>query len=88
MSTDGDENDDGTRCVNVTHVWTVYAHPADYPGRYVVRRFACGAFGVLPDRHPWAVTETLTEARLSLPEGLTAFPRAEDDEPSIVESWL
>ena len=73
---------------DVLHTYTLYAHPADYPGRYVVRRFACGAFGVIPDPEPWCVAHTLDAARLSVPRGMVWHPREETDDPCIVESYF
>lgn len=83
-----DDPDTLTQMAEITWTWTIYVHPADYPGQFVVRRFACGAFGVLPDKKPWHVCDSLEEARASIPDGLTSFARADDDDPCILETWL
>ena len=68
--------------------YTVYRNPADYPGRYVVRRFVCAAGRPIPDPTPVSVSTSLTDARNAIPGRLVRFPRDPTDEPAIVETWL
>jgi len=67
-------------------IYTVYCNPADYPGKFVVRRFdrVTGA----AERLAWAVGDTLNDARKHIPPWLACISRAAEDDPVIVESWL
>lgn len=65
-------------------IWTIYDNPKDYPGKFVARRFEL-------DRPTGTVlvANTLIELRRQMMEwGLTRLPRAEEDDPVIVETWL
>lgn len=65
----------------------VYFNPADFPGKYVIRKWV----GMDPERLPEVVGDTLEEVREKLLEnhpGLVRFVRNEGDDPVIVESWL
>lgn len=71
------------------YCWTVYANPSDFPGQHVARRWAVRPGSPEPD--PCAVCivrDTLAEVRAALPPGLYRRPRASDDDPTIVETWL
>jgi len=66
-------------------MWTIYYSPADYPGKYVVRPHS------VRNQAPYEaaiLVATLSEARESLPPGLTSIGREPADDPVIVESWL
>lgn len=67
----------------VLNLWTIYASPTDYPGKFVARRFEM-------DRPTSEVilADTLDEVRSLLPRGLTCIGRSSYDEPQIVETWL
>lgn len=83
-------------------MWTIYESPADHPGKFVVRAFDIVAGN--PDPVPLpecAVCETLTEARLQVPElytytreGVTygsapyCIERSPGDPPHVVETWI
>lgn len=69
-------------------LWTVYSNPRDYPGKFVVRRSLVSSGGILPDREPLAVADTLEAARAVVPAWLTVIPRSPEDDPVIVEVWL
>ena len=66
----------------------IYDSPKDYPGEYVCRIWD-GGNGL----HP---TDTIVEGRTlgEMQEDIQAagftlrFPRAEDDDPAIVETWI
>jgi len=68
--------------------WTVYRNPLDYPGKFVVRRFDVSQPPPMPDPEPWAVSNTLEEARATLPGWAVVLARSEHDEPQIVETWI
>lgn len=68
-------------------LFTIYASPLDYPGKYVVREWyslRC----LIPAAEPLAVADTLAEARAAVPAGLYCMPRVKGDELQIVETWL
>lgn len=72
-------------------MWTIYASPADFPGRYVVRRSVIGQGGRMRmDPAPSFVGPSLDAARDSLPHerGLVCMVRAPSDPPQIVEVWF
>lgn len=68
--------------------YTVFANPADYPGRYVVRGWRLVGTSILQDPGPLAVRHTLEEARAALPPGLQRCSRDPNDDPVIVEVWM
>lgn len=67
--------------------WTIYKRPLDHPTKYVVRGWTNGADLSVPDRDA-ELADTLNEARDLVPGGLTRIPRAWQDDPIIVETWL
>ncbi len=67
-------------------MWVIYENPSDYPGQFVVRRWAVGEC-MVADRFE-TVTESLESARQSIPAGLYRLGRQVDDDPVIVEVWL
>lgn len=74
-------------------LWTLYAHPRDYPDSYVVRQFVVlddGKLWMNPAR-PIIEEKTLEAAREKLrqllPNGIP-IPRDTNDEPQIVETWI
>jgi hypothetical protein len=69
-------------------MWTIFASPRDYPGKYVLRRFLIGPDGCTPDAAPLAVVDSLVEARRALPRGLFRQERDAADSPSVVETWF
>lgn len=68
--------------------YTIYDNPSDFPGTFVVRRFAVSAAGPDPDPGVWALAKDLDSARESIPAGLVCFDRQPGDDPVIVETWL
>lgn len=70
--------------------FTIYENPKDYPGKFVVRRFAVvhGKAEPQPEAKAWAVTDSLEMARKSLPRGLVHTSRHPQDDPVIVETWV
>jgi hypothetical protein len=73
------------KTVMVQHV--IYDSPADYPGRFVVRRWLIGRGGSVT---PSFITlaDSLEKARQAIPQGLDRIPRSPGDERQIVETWL
>ena len=70
-------------------LWTIFESPADYPGKFVVRRFdivECG-FGPLP-AESYFIADSLESARLRIPAGKVKVRRSPDDDQCIVETWL
>jgi hypothetical protein len=82
-------------------MWTIYDHPLDFPEAFVVRRCFVvprevpasvglrntGEFSPVFDVVP-RLGKTLAEARSFVPRGLYRQPRAEADDPAIVETWF
>jgi hypothetical protein len=74
----------------VIEMFVVYANPKDYPGKFVVRRGHVGGERILWNVEPTAVTDGLEEARAAVPnrEARGRFPRADSDDPVIVETYV
>ncbi len=66
--------------------FVIYYNPSDYPGHYVVRQFDATAFDAVS--HQAQIFTSLTEARAAIPPGRIFFPRHEDDDSVIVETWI
>ena len=71
-------------------IWTVFCNPADYPGKYVVRRFDIQRGNKEPVRTDDVnVYDSLDAARLPLHErGCVRLTRFDQDAPHIVETWV
>jgi len=71
--------------------WVVYEDPADFPGKWVVRRFTIYPDGGSPvieeDPEPMVVTDSLEEARKVIPKGAYCLGRHPEDDPVIYEVW-
>jgi hypothetical protein len=71
----------------MTKIWVIYAHPIDYPDSpFVVREHRIEKGRSVPEAAHTA--DTLTRARRLIPPGAQRVPRAEGDEPQIVEWWF
>jgi hypothetical protein len=68
-------------------MFVVYEHPKDYPGHFVVRRWAFGPRGFQACQDAQLAT-TLEEARALVPGSYMRMPRAAGDDAVIVESWV
>ena len=69
-------------------IWTIYRHPKDYPGCWVLR-----AHELLPSGGTHAhsfcfVASTLDEIRAKVPPGTWCVGREPDDDPAIYECWV
>lgn len=70
----------------MTAIFVITLGTRDYPDRAVLRRhvYAAGAEVLVADFHPLATAPTVEGARRFLPEGLTRFqPARDDDAPSM-----
>jgi hypothetical protein len=71
-------------------MWTVYDHPRDYPDCFVARRWESS--GGSPE--PVATADMIAAHDLKelrdcfFNAGLVVIPRAESDQPQIVEVWM
>jgi hypothetical protein len=72
---------------NTLTMWTIYEHPKDYPGKWVMRAHDIAAGSTTP-RADCIVADSLDEVRAVLPPGLTRLPPHPDDDPVIHETWL
>jgi hypothetical protein len=78
----------------VLNIWTVYDHPLDFPHSYVARRFEVGSPKRGEGMPATRATDDIIQGELRIIResfrhcGLTRMPRAEQDEPQIVECWL
>lgn len=68
-------------------MWIVYDHPADYPEHFVARKWTAKA-GAAVATMEYRFAKTLDEIRQAIPQGLHRFPRNEQDEPQVVETWF
>lgn len=75
---------DGT----VLEMFVVYAHPRDYPTKFVVRRWGIGAGISVPDDDWFYLGDSLDEVRAHVPPHCVRLERDSKDEPQIVECWL
>lgn len=67
-------------------MWTVYDHPADYPGHWVARLWYS-----LPQPEPTEYVlahDSLDELRGMLPPTCVMLARQDGDDPKIAETWL
>jgi hypothetical protein len=69
-------------------LYTVYCHPRDYPGEYVVRRSVVGPDLVETDPVLTGRGFSLEEVRAMIPHGLVRLPPDVSDDPVIEEVWL
>jgi hypothetical protein len=70
-------------------MYVLYFNPADYPDKWVLRRFTVRHEGPLADQVPLSVEDSKEKALIYLPtHELYRLPRDPGDEPQIVEVWL
>ena len=68
-------------------LWTVYDRPADHPQHCAVRKVLVADDGLSPA--DTQLFQSVLEARAALARrGLIRVPRAQEDEPALVETWL
>lgn len=68
------------------NLWTIYEHPRDAPEHYVLRRWEI----IVDQPEPREASRhaTLEEARAAVPLGLIRMARYEQDDPTIVETYI
>lgn len=73
-------------------MYTVYASPLDYPGKWVVRKWVFVDHDrLLVSAEPLAVVDSLEAARAAIAEKMPCgyrINRHDDDEPQIWETWV
>ena len=68
-------------------LWSVYDRPADHPRHCAVRKVLVAEDGLSAE--DWQLFQSVQEARSALARrGLIRVPRAQQDEPALVETWL
>ena len=74
--------------VDRSTIWTVYRHPNDYPGYWVMRAHEIlPGVGSRPDSFCF-VAKTLDEIRAKVPPGAWCVGREPSDNPAIYETWI
>ena len=76
--------------MNAIELWTVYRKPDDFPHHFVARRFEVVA-GEMHHTDQVIVAGSLTAVRRHLEQyhlSGTVMPRAANDDPDVVETWL
>lgn len=68
-------------------MYVITFNPSDAPGKYVVRAWIGGGQDHGPTKLH-IVCFSLDEARAYIPQGLVCWPRQDNDEPVIVETWF
>ena len=74
---------------DLLEMFVVYEHPRDFPAHFVLRRWWID--GKLPGGTPtkdFRIADTLQDIRKLVPLGCACMHRAEEDDYSIVETWL
>ena len=70
-------------------VWTIYRHPHDYPGRWVMRAHeVLPTVGITWPHDVCSVASSLDEIRAKVPPGTWRVGRAPGDHPVIHECWI
>lgn len=78
---------------DIMHMFVIYKHPLDYPGKWVARKWRVVPGEPEPQAAvaPLVVAQSLEAARVAvLNENPTAavLPRTPDDDPAVYEVWL
>jgi hypothetical protein len=69
-------------------MWTIYAHPRDFPDKYVARKFVADGGDPVPTEDV-LLANTIAPLRAEMARrGLMRLARSVGDEPQIVEVWL
>ena len=69
------------------NVLTIYDRPEDHPRHVVLTSWWIGSDGMRLLGS--ALCDTVDEARaIPIARGMYCLPRAEEDHPSVVESWM
>jgi hypothetical protein len=76
--------------MNAISVWMVYKQPDDFPNHFVARRFEVQN-GELHHTDQVIVASNITAIRRHLGQyrlSGVVMPRTDNDEPTVVETWL
>lgn len=68
-------------------LWVIYKNPADYPGKYVLRKWEITAGTVAPERAV-VLADDIETLRAQLPAGVQRFEPDKLDNVSIVECYV
>ena len=68
-------------------MYTIFTGVSDFPPGFVVRQFAVTSHGSTPGA-VLGHRSTLAQARALLPPGLVNLDRDDDDDPTVVETWV
>lgn len=70
-------------------LWVIHRNPPDYMGKYVVRHWMLTGSDRWVDHVPFAVTDTLEEARRAIqPTQRVNIGRFESEDVSVFEAWM
>lgn len=75
-------------------LYTIYKNPPGYPEKFVVLTWRFRSEAVPPrcwhepDEKPFAICDSVEEARAAIPKGMVALTRMHNDEGNILESWI
>jgi len=72
---------------SIMPMWTVYANPSDFPGKFVVRKHEIREGANRPTAEHF-VGDTIDEVREHIPGWAIRFEREPGDDPVIAEVWL
>jgi hypothetical protein len=73
--------------IEVVELWTVYDRPSDHPDHCAVHKVLVEDDGLAPAA--CQLFQNVQEARSALSRrGLIRVPRADRDDPALVETWL
>lgn len=68
-------------------IYVVYRYPADYPNKFVVRRWELVQGRKIATSFV-QTADSLEEIRKCVPPKMSAVSRSYSDDPAIVECWL
>lgn len=69
--------------------YVVYWNPADFPGRWVVKRVCVRDFEVATESAFWGEAETLNQLRNEFkPPTTITISRHDQDDPVVWETWV
>lgn len=66
--------------------WVVYAKHADYPTKFIARRWLITQ--PLTLTNDILIADDLESLRVKIPQGLFRIPASPLDQPEIVETWI
>src|SRR5690349_21433683 len=79
--------EESRRAGHACKMYVIFDRPDEFPGHYVVR-LAVAVDGKPVEQCNLMIANSLMEARCAIPEGYECFPRSDEDEESVVETWI